>query len=322
MHRLPAWASPFSFPGSSSPSAMLKTSLLLLATAAISQTAAYTVDLPYHVSVQPVWDYTNSSGKILEKPLLAFFSIPYAEPPVGKLRYQFPVPPKNGKKTLLNNKDYGNVCSQPTPSPVVPQGEDCLTLSIFKPQYPSNSTEKLPVIIWTPGGAFNTGGGRGLNVPSMVGNAPQDFIGVSFNYRLGAFGFLPSSLTYRAGLLNLGLLDQKRAYDWVQEHIELFGGDPDRVTVSLYLYPRPSIPADPPSSGVRRICWRPRRRCTSSAHRFRTQLQAPLQPGHPQLWWSNRSSLAQLDVPLVRKPSAGVPEQDRVQHRPGREEGV
>lgn len=212
---------------------MLKTSLLLLATAAISQTTAYTVDLPYHVSVQPAWDYTNSSGKILEKPLLAYFSIPYAEPPVGKLRYQFPIARKNGKKTLLNNKDYGNVCSQPTPSPPVPQGEDCLTLSIFKPQYPSNSTEKLPVIIWTPGGAFNTGGGRGLNVPSMVGNAPQDFIGVSFNYRLGAFGFLPSSLTYRAGLLNLGLLDQKRAYDWVQEHIELFGGDPDRVTVSI-----------------------------------------------------------------------------------------
>jgi carboxylesterase type B len=211
---------------------MLKTSLLLLATAAISHTSAYTVDLPYHVSVQPVWDYTNSSGKILEKPLLAYFSIPYAEPPVGKLRFQYPVEPKNGKKTLLANKDYGNVCSQPTPNPPVPQGEDCLTLSIFKPQYPSNSTEPLPVVIWTPGGAFNTGGGRGLNVPSMVGNAPQDFIGVSINYRLGAFGFLPSSLTYRAGLLNLGLADQKMAYEWVQEHIELFGGDPDRVTVS------------------------------------------------------------------------------------------
>lgn len=212
---------------------MLKTSLLLLATAAISQTTAYTVDLPYHVSVQPVWNYTNSSGKILEKPLLAYFSIPYAEPPVGKLRFQFPVSPKNGQKTLLNNKDYGNVCSQPVPTPPVPQGEDCLTLSIFKPQYPSNSTERLPVVIWTPGGAFNTGGGRGLNVPSMVGNAPQDFIGVSINYRLGAFGFLPSSLTYRAGLLNLGLADQKLAYEWVQAHISLFGGDPDRVTVSL-----------------------------------------------------------------------------------------
>jgi acetylcholinesterase len=65
----------------------------------------------------------------------------------------------------------------------------------------------------------------------MVGNAPQDFIGVSINYRLGAFGFLPSSLTHRAGLLNIGLMDQKLAYEWVQQYIELFGGDPDRVTV-------------------------------------------------------------------------------------------
>lgn len=215
---------------------MLKPSLLLLATCALSQTvvSAYQVELPYHVSVQPVTDYTNSSGKILEKPLLAYFSIPFAEPPVGKLRYQFPVEPKNkGKKTVLSNKDYGNVCSQPIANPPVPQGEDCLTLSIFKPQY-TNSSTKLPVVIWTPGGAFNTGGGRGLNVPSMVGNAPQDFIGVSTNYRLGAFGFLPSSLTYRAGLLNLGLADQVRAYEWVKEHIELFGGDADKITVSTY----------------------------------------------------------------------------------------
>lgn len=270
---------------------MLKTSLILLATAAISQTSAYTVDLPYHVSVQPVWDYTDSSGKILDKPLLVYFSIPFAEPPVGKLRFQFPVAPKDGHKTLLANKDYGNVCSQPTPNPPVPQGEDCLTLSIFKPQYPANNNETLPVVIWTPGGAFNTGGGRGLNVPSMVGNAPQDFIGVSINYRLGAFGFLPSSLTYRAGLLNLGLADQKRAYDWVQEHIELFGGDPDRVTVSTQVQPIStdiSLTTTLPRSLVNPLA------PTPSAHTCNTSV-----PNQTISRPSSRSSWIPEDRPLV-----------------------
>jgi acetylcholinesterase len=210
---------------------MLSSSLLLLATAALSQTvAAWQVELPYHVTSVPVENYTNSSGKILTKPLLAYFSIPYASPPLGKLRFEYPVAPKPGKKVILNNTDYGLVCSQPIGNPPLPQGEDCLTLSVFRPQNASYST-KLPVVVWTPGGSFNTGGGRGLNVPSMVGNAPQDFIGVSINYRLGAFGFLPSSLTHRAGLLNIGLMDQKMAYEWVQQYIELFGGDPNRVTV-------------------------------------------------------------------------------------------
>ena len=210
---------------------MLSSSLLLLATCALSQTvSAWNVQLPYHVTVTPVENYVNASGKALEKPLLAYFSVPYAQPPTGKLRFEYPVPIKPGKPTTLNNTDYGLVCSQPNTNPPVPQGEDCLTLSIFKPY--TSGTEKLPVVIWTPGGAFNTGGGRGLNVPSMVGNAPQDFIGVSINYRLGAFGFLPSSLTQRAGLLNIGLYDQKMAYEWVQQYIELFGGDPNKVTVS------------------------------------------------------------------------------------------
>ena len=219
-------------PSTFSPSStMISSSLLLLATCALSQAvSAWQVELPYHVTVTPVENYVNASGKALDKPLLAYRAIPYAQPPVGKLRFQYPVPIKPGKPTTLSNTDYGLVCSQPTATPPVPQGEDCLTLSIFKPY--TNSTEKLPVVIWTPGGAFNTGGGRGLNVPSMVGNAPQDFIGVSFNYRLGAFGFLPSSLTHRAGLLNIGLMDQKMAYEWVQQYIELFGGDPNKVTVS------------------------------------------------------------------------------------------
>lgn len=132
-------------------STMLPSSLLLLATAALSQTvAAWQVELPYHVTSVPVENYTNSSGKILNKPLLAYFSIPYAQAPLGKLRFEYPVAPKPGKKVTLNNTDYGLVCSQPIPNPPVPQGEDCLTLSVFRPQNASYD-KKLPVVVWTPG---------------------------------------------------------------------------------------------------------------------------------------------------------------------------
>jgi acetylcholinesterase len=121
-----------------------------------------------------------------------------------------------------------HVCKDPKGK----QSEDCLTLSVFKPQN-ADASKQLPVLVWTHGGGFNVGSSDGSFVPSMVGNAPHDFIGVTFKYRLGALGFLPSNLTHKAGLLNLGLEDQVMAYGWVQKYIELFGGDPNKVTVGL-----------------------------------------------------------------------------------------
>lgn len=107
---------------------------------------AWTVTLPYQ-SVTPVENFSNSSGVALAKPLLAYYSIPYASPPTGNLRYAFPVPPKvNG--TTITNTNYGPVC--PQASTVALQSEDCLTLSVFKPQ--SAQSDKLPVVIWVPGG--------------------------------------------------------------------------------------------------------------------------------------------------------------------------
>lgn len=200
---------------------------VLLALVAFQIVLAQQVDLPYDVSVTPVSNYTKSHETPLEKPLLAYFAIPYAEPPVGKLRFQHPVAPKRGNGKILSNTEFGAACLQ---AGTAEQSEDCLTLSVFKPQKAEGN--KLPVVIWTPGGAFNSGSGGGALVPSMVGNSQQDFIGVAINYRLGALGFLPSALTQRAGLLNLGLEDQLMAYQWVRNYIALFGGDPESVTVS------------------------------------------------------------------------------------------
>jgi acetylcholinesterase len=192
------------------------------------------VNLPFGLSVQPVRDYAKMGDQSWHKPLLAYFSIPYAKPPTGDRRFRPPEPlglEKLGK--AIHKLSFGDICLQSThpKEGEESQSEDCLTLSVFKPQ--KSEIEKLPVLIWTPGGSFNKGSGNGPMVPGMVGNSPDDFIGVTINYRLGALGSLPSTLTKKAGLLNLGLADQLVAYRWVQKNIEFFGGDPKKVTVSL-----------------------------------------------------------------------------------------
>lgn len=108
--------------------------------------SAWTVDLPYQ-SVTPVENFSNSSGTILAKPLLAYYSVPYAAPPLNALRFAYPVPPLRNDTTLYNT-GYGPVCPQ-GPS-VALQSEDCLTLSVFRPQ--DSQDQKLPVVIWVPGG--------------------------------------------------------------------------------------------------------------------------------------------------------------------------
>ncbi|CAE6523244.1 unnamed protein product [Rhizoctonia solani] len=108
--------------------------------------------------------------------------------------------------------------------------EDCLSLAVFAPKG-TTASDKLPVVIWIHGGAFNGGSKQAFGLASMVSNAPVKYIGVSINYRLGALGFLPSNLTYRANSLNLGLYDQHYAINWVQKYISLFGGDPRQVTL-------------------------------------------------------------------------------------------
>lgn len=66
---------------------------------------------------------------------------------------------------------------------------------------------------------------------SMLAWSEEPFIAVSFGYRLGALGFLPSTLSKKEGLLNLGLHDQIFLFQWVQENIEAFGGDPGNITL-------------------------------------------------------------------------------------------
>ncbi|KAJ6160464.1 hypothetical protein N7470_003860 [Penicillium chermesinum] len=114
--------------------------------------------------------------------------------------------------------------------PKLEQSEDCLTANVFRPAG-TKASGKLPVAIYVHGGAFNRGAAATHNTASMVAWSEEPFIGVSFGYRVGALGFLPSTLSKTEGLLNLGLRDQIQLFEWVQENIGAFGGDVDNVTL-------------------------------------------------------------------------------------------
>ncbi|WPP42601.1 carboxylesterase/lipase family protein [Paenibacillus hunanensis] len=161
--------------------------------------------------------------------------IPYAEPPVGDLRFQPPQPPKPWQEPR-DATQFGPVCEQPDseleqafPAHVRPvKSEDCLYLNIWASD---TSTPDRPVMVWIHGGAFVTGAG---SLPFYDGTSfavNGDMVVVTINYRLGPLGFLDLSSYGMPDSANLGLQDQIAALNWVRSNIAAFGGDPERITV-------------------------------------------------------------------------------------------
>ncbi|KAJ6104085.1 hypothetical protein N7523_010405, partial [Penicillium sp. IBT 18751x] len=115
--------------------------------------------------------------------------------------------------------------------------EDCLFLDVTVPKQVLNgpSHRGAPVVVWIHGGAYTLGSKTvepaGLIKASQINGAPG-IIHVAINYRLGSFGWLSGpTLQGMGGVSNAGLHDQRLALEWVQNHIHLFGGDPNQVTV-------------------------------------------------------------------------------------------
>lgn len=157
-----------------------------------------------------------------------WLNVPYALPPIGPLRFKPPQPVPDSD-TVFNASVYGYRCPS-GPEILIPSSEDCLNLNIYRPmKVPLD--KKLPVVIHFHGGAFNFGYAQTRNIPQMLAWATEPFMGITFNHRIGALGFLPSKLTHKEGLSNLGLKDQDMLLRWVQRNIREFGGDPDQVTV-------------------------------------------------------------------------------------------
>lgn len=161
--------------------------------------------------------------------IASFKGIPYAAPPVGAGRWSAPAPaaPWGVQRDATN---YGPDCMQ-NPLPGIqpgsrPMSEDCLTLNVWTPK-PAKGA-KLPVMVWIHGGGF-VGGSGTLPETDGAALARRDVVVVSFNYRLGRFGFFAHSALGKDG--NWGLMDQIAALKWVQRNIAAFGGDPAKVTI-------------------------------------------------------------------------------------------
>ncbi|TBU25308.1 alpha/beta-hydrolase [Dichomitus squalens] len=162
-----------------------------------------------------------------------WLGIPFAQPPIGSLRFKAPVPFVNRSTSIQDASTFGNACPQvPSTSLGAPQSEDCLFLNVFRPSNISTS-EKIPVLVWFYGGAFMNGAASNpqfdptfLIQRSVATSKPIMF--VSVNYRVNTFGFLASSHV-PASDLNAGLQDQRAALEFLQENIAAFGGDPEKA---------------------------------------------------------------------------------------------
>lgn len=159
-----------------------------------------------------------------------FLGIPFALPTSGERRFRPPVRVPASSTTFDATRWGQRPPSSASGEEEVQQGEDCLNLNIFRPQV-RDEKKKLPVLVYFNGGAFNFGYAKGRVISSFVAWSVEPIIGVSFNYRVGALGFLPCRLMAKEGLLNIGLKDQSMLLEWVRDNIGAFGGDPLNVTI-------------------------------------------------------------------------------------------
>ena len=155
-----------------------------------------------------------------------FRAIPYAQAPVGELRWQPPAPAK-AWQGLRKAHRFGFICPQQKQANVA--REDCLTLNISVPSRYSAKT-KLPVLVWFHGGGLVSGSGASTVLRSEKWNQ-QDVILVTLNYRLGAMGFFAHPALSHSMGSNYGLMDMIAALKWLQRNIRAFGGDPERLTI-------------------------------------------------------------------------------------------
>ncbi|KAI0596041.1 Alpha/Beta hydrolase protein [Biscogniauxia sp. FL1348] len=175
----------------------------------------------------------------------AFRGIPYAQSTGGQNRFKPPQPLSNlnsQSEVVHHALQFGNFCPQHGGGSG--QGEDCLNLNVYRPHFGDDlesavaemkrlgiDGKKLPVVVYVHGGGFNTGRGSERNMASFAAWADAPLVALSFNYRVGAFGFLPSNRTANEGVLNLGLKDQQFFFEWVRNNVADLGGDPNNVTI-------------------------------------------------------------------------------------------
>ncbi|XP_062033745.1 carboxylesterase 5A [Lepus europaeus] len=170
-------------------------------------------------------------------PVNMFLGVPFAAPPLGPLRFTDPQPamPWNGFRDATS---YPKLCFQNSEwllsdqhmlqvhYPTLEVSEDCLYLNIYAP-VPAQEDSNLPVMVWFPGGAFETGSASIFDGSALA--AYENVLVVTAQYRLGIFGFFTTQDQHASG--NWAFKDQLAALSWIQKNIKFFGGDPGSVTI-------------------------------------------------------------------------------------------
>jgi len=176
-------------------------------------------------------------GSVLASGVQSFKGIPFAQPPVGNLRWTAPQEPKSWtgirKATTFGPNAMQKAVFGDMNFRAAKMSEDCLYLNVWTPA--KKPTDKLPVLVYFYGGGFVAGDGS-ENRYDGESLAEKGIVTITLNYRLGIFGFFShpdltkESPNHASG--NYGLLDQYAALLWVKKNIAAFGGDPDKITIA------------------------------------------------------------------------------------------
>ncbi|XP_050024723.2 acetylcholinesterase-like [Dermacentor andersoni] len=199
--------------------------VLLLLVAAASCGRAYDVE-----RVTRLGRVGGNRLELLGRKVEEYRGIPFAQPPVGRLRFLPPQPAKPWEG-ILDATSRRTACPQVVFSNFlageIEYTEDCLHLNVWSQV--ARDEDLAPVVVWIHGGGFTQGSASYDNYTGAALAAKTGLVVVTVNYRLGLLGFLDANSPEAPG--NMGLLDQNLALKWIQENIREFGGDPSRVTI-------------------------------------------------------------------------------------------
>ena len=181
--------------------------------------------LPVHGGTVAQTAYGKLRGTEIADGVIAWRGIPYARAPLGELRLRPPQAPESWSG-VRDAAEYGNRSLQPEPDPSLPAtSEDCLYLNVTAPAGAVNR----PVLFWVHGGGFQKGEGTYQAGDGVAFARSHGIVVVTFNYRLGALGFLDVPGERPTGAF--GLHDQIAAMRWTHQNIAAFGGDPGQITI-------------------------------------------------------------------------------------------
>ncbi|KAI0127035.1 Alpha/Beta hydrolase protein [Xylariales sp. AK1849] len=214
---------------------MLYTGLtwLLYTVAALASPCTNSASIKVKTTSGELTGFINSTAPAVRQ----FLGVPYAEPPLERLRFQ---PPQRKQESgPINTTAYAPACMQQiSTSPTVyteyiqqflingGQSEDCLYVDVYAPLHPTSG--KLPVFIYIPGGAFTSGGSNSLyKIPDKWIQRTQSHIVIVMQYRLNVFGFPNAEGAHQ----NVGLLDQRMVVEWARDNVAAFGGNASQMVL-------------------------------------------------------------------------------------------